>query len=149
MAMPLDGIRVIDWTIWQQGPACSLMLADLGADVIKIEHRETGDPGRGLVMSGGVDLSKIPNSYFEANNRNKRSLTLDLTKPEAKEIVYKLAAVSDVFVQNFRQGVAGRRTVPNVRLSVTNGVGRRGRRSRSGLLDGPTGPARARPGSRD
>ena len=108
MAMPLDGIRVIDWTIWQQGPVCSTMLADLGAEVIKIEKRGTGDPGRYLTNLGGASLAEHPNFYFEANNRNKKSLTLDLKKPEAREIVYALAEQSDVFVQNFRQGVAGR-----------------------------------------
>jgi len=108
MPMPLDGIRVLDWTIWQQGPVCSAMLGDLGADVIKIEEREGGDPGRGMLKLSGVDLSDRPNFYFEANNRNKKSLTLDLKKPEAKEIVYKLAAKSDVFVQNYRHGVAAR-----------------------------------------
>src|SRR5499426_4423255 len=106
MAMPLDGIRVIDWTIWQQGPVCSAMLGDLGADVIKLEARDGGDPGRGLVSIGGANAR--PNFYFEANNRNKKSLTLDLKHPEAREIVYELAAVSDVFVQNFRKGVAAR-----------------------------------------
>ncbi len=106
--MPLEGLRVIDWTIWQQGPVCSAMLGDLGADVIKIESRDGGDPGRALAAIGGSDLSERPNFYFEANNRNKRSLTLDLKQPEAQEIVYKLAAVSDVFVQNFRKGVAER-----------------------------------------
>lgn len=108
MAMPLDGIRVIDWTIWQQGPVCSAMLADLGAEVIKIEDRESGDPGRGLLQMSGVDLSDRPNFYFEANNRGKKSLALDLKKPEARSLVYALAARSDVFVQNFRQGVAAR-----------------------------------------
>jgi len=108
MPMPLDGIRVIDWTIWQQGPVCSAMLGDLGADVIKIEERVGGDPGRGMAKLSGVDLDDRPNFYFEANNRNKRGITLDLKKPEAREIVYALAARSDVFVQNFRKGVADR-----------------------------------------
>ena len=108
MAMPLDGIRVIDWTIWQQGPVASAMLGDLGAEVIKIEERETGDPGRGILSASGVDLSGRPNFYFEANNRNKKGITLDLRKPEAVEIVHRLAEKSDVFVQNCRQGVADR-----------------------------------------
>jgi len=108
MPMPLEGLRIVDWTIWQQGPVCTAMLGDLGAEVIKIEDRVGGDPGRGIVRMSGIDLSDRPNFYFEANNRNKKSLTLDLKKPEAREIVYKLAARSDVFVQNFRKGVAAR-----------------------------------------
>jgi len=109
MAMPLDGIRVIDWTIWQQGPVCSTMLADLGAEVIKIEERGTGDPGRHLASLGGASLAERPNFYFEANNRNKKSLVLDLKKPEATQVLRELVARSDVFVQNFRKGVAERR----------------------------------------
>jgi crotonobetainyl-CoA:carnitine CoA-transferase CaiB-like acyl-CoA transferase len=108
MPAPLDGVRVIDWTIWQQGPVASAMLGDLGADVIKIEERVGGDPGRGVARMAGLDLSARPNFYFEANNRNKRSITLDLKKPEALEIVYGLVAGSDVFVQNYRKGVADR-----------------------------------------
>jgi crotonobetainyl-CoA:carnitine CoA-transferase CaiB-like acyl-CoA transferase len=108
MAMPLDGIRVIDWTIWQQGPVASAMLADLGAEVIKIEDRVEGDPGRGIVRMSGVDTTNRPNFYFEANNRNKKSITLDLKKDAAREIVHALVERSDVFVQNFRKGVAER-----------------------------------------
>jgi crotonobetainyl-CoA:carnitine CoA-transferase CaiB-like acyl-CoA transferase len=108
MHMPLEGMRVIDWTIWQQGPVCSAMLGDLGAEVIKIEERERGDPGRGMIKLSGVDLKDRPNFYFEANNRNKKGLALDLKKPAAREIVYQLVAKSDVFVQNFRLGVAAR-----------------------------------------
>jgi crotonobetainyl-CoA:carnitine CoA-transferase CaiB-like acyl-CoA transferase len=107
MPMPLEGLRVIDWTIWQQGPVASAMLGDLGAEVIKLESRDGGDPGRGLVAIAGTESKRL-NFYFEANNRNKQSLTLDLKQREAREIVYKLAAVSDVFVQNFRKGVADR-----------------------------------------
>ena len=106
MPMPLEGLRVIDWTIWQQGPVASAMLGDLGAEVIKLENKDGGDPGRGIVAIAG-QKAKL-NFYFEANNRNKQSLALDLKKPEAREIVHRLAAVSDVFVQNFRKGVADR-----------------------------------------
>ena len=108
MPLPLEGIRVLDWTIWQQGPVATAMLADRGAEVIKIESRDGGDPGRGLGAIAGVDVSSRASFYFEANNRGKQSITLDLKRPEAREIVHKLAAKSDVFVQNFRKGVADR-----------------------------------------
>ena len=108
MTMPLEGIRVIDWTIWQQGPVASVMLGDLGAEVIKVEERVGGDPGRGVLRAQGLDLTDRPNFYFEANNRNKKSLTVDLKKPEGVEIVHRLADGADVFVQNFRHGVAAR-----------------------------------------
>jgi crotonobetainyl-CoA:carnitine CoA-transferase CaiB-like acyl-CoA transferase len=108
MPMPLEGIRVIDWTIWQQGPVASVMLGDLGAEVIKIEERVGGDPGRGVLRAQGLDLKDRPNFYFEANNRNKLSLAIDLKKPAGVAIVQRLAEQADVFVQNFRKGVAGR-----------------------------------------
>ncbi len=120
MPMPLDGIRVIDWTIWQQGPVASLMLGDLGADVIKIEERVGGDPGRGILKAQGLDLRDRPNFYFEANNRNKRSLTVDLKKPEGVAIVQRLAERADVFVQNFRKGVAGRLGLDAATLRARN-----------------------------
>ena len=108
MHRPLEGVRILDWTIWQQGPVSTMMLADLGAEVIKLEERVGGDPGRGVMSVAGamIGASSGPNFYFEANNRHKKSLTLDLKKPEAREIVYKLVEKSDVFVQNFRKGVA-------------------------------------------
>ncbi|MCA9511570.1 MAG: CoA transferase [Myxococcota bacterium] len=106
MPRPLEGIRVVDWTIWQQGPVASAMLADLGAEVIKVESRDGGDPGRGLVAIQGTAVRA--NFYFEGLNRGKQSLALDLKKPEAREILYRLVAKSDVFVQNFRKGVAER-----------------------------------------
>ncbi len=106
---PLDGIRIIDWTIWQQGPVATQMLADLGAEVIKIEERERGDPGRGIAAIAGSATGKGGrNYYFEANNKHKKSIALDLKRPEAREILYRLAAQSDIFVQNFRKGVAAR-----------------------------------------
>ncbi len=120
MPMPLEGIRVIDWTIWQQGPVASVMLGDLGADVIKVEERVGGDPGRGILKAQGLDLRDRPNFYFEANNRNKRSLTVDLKKPEGVAIVQRLAERADVFVQNFRKGVAGRLGLDAATLRARN-----------------------------
>jgi len=160
MSGPLDGIRVIDWTIWQQGPVASMMLADLGADVIKLEERTGGDPGRGILRAGGVDLTSMPNFYFEAHNRGKRSITLDLRRPEAKEIVHRLVARSDVFVQNFRPGAAERMELDyrslrphNERLVYASGsgFGRRGPDAerpcmdylglaRSGIMNAAGGP---------
>ena len=120
MTLPLEGVRVLDWTIWQQGPVASAMLGDLGAEVIKLEERESGDPGRYLAAVGGSGLADRPNFYFEANNRNKKSLTLDLKQPEAREIVYALVEKSDVFVQNFRKGVAERLGIDAKTLRARN-----------------------------
>ncbi len=122
MKRPLDGVRIIDWTIWQQGPVSTMMLADLGAEVIKIEERVGGDPGRGVLSIAGalVGATSGPNFYFEANNRHKQSLTLDLKNPKATEIVYKLAEKSDVFVQNFRKGVADKLGIGYETLSERN-----------------------------
>jgi CoA:oxalate CoA-transferase len=144
MPMPLEGIRVLDWTIWQQGPVCSTILGDFGADVIKIEERVGGDPGRGLLRLAGLEVSERPNFYFTANNRNKRGITLDLKKPEAREIVYRLTKTSDVFVQNFRKGVADRlgigyadlkRHNPRIVYANANGYGPRGAESASPSFD--------------
>ncbi len=120
MPMPLEGVRVIDWTIWQQGPVASAMLGDLGAEVIKIEERSAGDPGRGMLRMSGVDLADRPNFYFEANNRNKKSVAVDLKKPEGVAVVHDLVATADVFVQNFRQGVAERLGLGPARLRRLN-----------------------------
>ena len=135
MPMPLEGIRVIDWTIWQQGPVCSAILGDLGADVVKVEERVGGDPGRGMLRASGLDLGDRPNFYFEANNRNKRGITLDLKKPEGREVFYRLIEKADVFVQNFRVGVADRlgigwdelrRRNPKLIYAAANGYGTEG-----------------------
>jgi len=121
MDAPLKGIRVIDWTIWQQGPVATTMLADMGAEVIKIEERGKGDPGRHIFSMGGASAQRGGvNYYFEANNRHKQSIALDLSKPAAREIVYKLAEKSDVFVQNFRKGVAERLGLGYKELSAWN-----------------------------
>jgi crotonobetainyl-CoA:carnitine CoA-transferase CaiB-like acyl-CoA transferase len=99
---PLDGIRIVDWTIWQQGPVAGAMLGDLGAEVIKIEERERGDGGRAMLSFD--ESGKSP--YWEMNNRNKKSITIDLKNPEGVELVRRLIDRSDVFVQNFRPSIA-------------------------------------------
>ncbi|UGQ11767.1 CoA transferase [Yinghuangia sp. ASG 101] len=101
-AGPLEGVRVVDWTIWQQGPVAGAMLGDLGADVIKIEERRGGDSGRAMLAFPDTGASP----YFEVNNRNKRSIAVDLKKPEGVALVRGLASTADVFLQNFRPPVA-------------------------------------------
>lgn len=122
MARPLEGYRVLDWTIWQQGPVATMMLADLGAEVIKIEERVGGDPGRGVMSIAGSTTGGEGkrNYYFEANNRHKKSVALDLKRPEGREIVYRLVEKSDVFVQNFRKGVAAKLGLDYATLSRYN-----------------------------
>ncbi|MBM3133074.1 MAG: CoA transferase [Chloroflexi bacterium] len=111
MGMALEGIQVLDWSQWQQGPIASMLLGDLGADVIKIEERTGGDPARGAIRVGGNFVAKNlmqRNPYFEIGNRNKRSIALDLKKESARRIVYRLVERADVFVHNFRPSAAER-----------------------------------------
>ncbi|HJX60304.1 MAG TPA: CoA transferase [Thermodesulfobacteriota bacterium] len=97
---PLDGVRVVEITMFQQGPVAGMRLGDLGADVIKIEAK-TGDPGRGFMkMIGAMAGLKGRNYYFEHNNRNKRSMVLDLKRKEGMEIFSRLMDTADVFLNN-------------------------------------------------
>jgi len=104
MASALDGIRVLDLTLWQQGSYASAMLADLGADVIKIEAPGSPDPGRRFLFHPELGLS----IYFEAHNRGKRSLALDLKKPQGKAAFFRLVERADVFLNNLRLGAVKR-----------------------------------------
>jgi CoA:oxalate CoA-transferase len=116
MQTPLEGIRVIDLTQFQQGPVSTMLLADMGAEVIKIEARGKGDPGRHFGPWGPGGTS----AYFEANNRNKKSITVDTRKEKGKEIVYRLVKKADIFAQNFRPGVAARLGFGYEKLSEIN-----------------------------
>jgi len=121
MNMPLEGIRVVDWTIWQQGSLASSMLGDLGAEVIKVEDRIIGDPGRGLMKVASAGTGQAGrNFYWECNNRSKKGIAVDLGTEKGKEIIYRLVEKSDVFVQNFRQGVAGKLGLDYATLSSYN-----------------------------
>ena len=105
MPKPLEGIRVLDWTAWQQGPIATALLADMGADVIKIEPPE-GEPGRGLLKMYGAELPL--NFYYQNQNRGKRGIVLDLAKEKGREVLYKLVEKADVFVTNYRESAAKR-----------------------------------------
>ena len=98
---PLNGVKVVACSTAQAGTVPYMLMADLGAEVIKIEQPGKGDPSRSQGMVPGY-----PSSYFETNNRGVKSLTLDLKAPEAKEILYQLVKQADVFGQNFRPGAA-------------------------------------------
>jgi len=101
---PLTGIRILDLSRIIAGPLCTQQLADMGAEVIKIENPAGGDDTRRMAEPGVDGLSH----FFLAFNRNKRSVALDIRKPEALEVLHALLARSDVLVQNFRPGVMNR-----------------------------------------
>ncbi len=103
MPGPLDGIRIIDLTTMISGPLATMTLADQGAEVIKIEHPEGGDHSRQVTgRRGGFSAS------FLNNNRGKKSVTLNLKDPRGVDAALRLCEGADVFVQNFRPGVAER-----------------------------------------
>ncbi|UWS80598.1 CoA transferase [Phaeobacter sp. G2] len=104
--LPLDGIRVIDFTQVMLGPCATQMLADFGADVIKVERPGAGDLSRGFY--GEDSEEAVNNAVFASLNRNKRSVEIDTKSPEGKQMVYDLVRESDVVVDNFRAGVMAR-----------------------------------------
>ena len=146
LELPLSGVRILDWTIRQAGPSATQYLADMGAEVIKVELPTGGDPhraanndiGRGLMLANGVRYD------FENRNRNKKSVAIDLSKEEGKQIIYALVAKADVFVQNFRYGVPKKLSMDYQTLQKYNsslvymnctGYGRKGKRASQPALD--------------
>lgn len=99
----MNGIRVVEVAAWTYVPVAGAILAEWGADVLKIEHPDTGDPQRGLVSSGLIPAGGV-NHMFELPNRGKRSVGLDLKSEEGRELLMKLIATADVFLTNFRPG---------------------------------------------
>src|ERR1700719_962539 len=104
MSKPLDGIRIIDFTHVQAGPACTQLLAWFGADVVKVERPGSGDVTRSQLR----DIPDTDALYFTMLNSNKKSLTLDTKKPEGKKVLEKLIKRSDVLVENFGPGALDR-----------------------------------------
>lgn len=111
----LDGIRVVDLTRYLSGPTLTMLLADLGAEVIKVESPRTGDPAR---ESGPFHDSE--SVYFMASNRNKRSLAVDTRESEGKEILQDLVAETDVLVDNFRPGTLDAMGLDSETLNTLN-----------------------------
>jgi crotonobetainyl-CoA:carnitine CoA-transferase CaiB-like acyl-CoA transferase len=101
MGFPLSGVRILDLSLIMAGPYCTLILGDLGAEVIKIERPGEGEGARGVPPH----FFEGESAYFIAMNRNKKSMTLDLKNNKGREVFYELAKKSDIVIDNFRPGV--------------------------------------------
>ncbi len=134
MVKILKNIRVIELGTYITGPAAAMHLADLGADVIKVERPGSGDPFR--AFKGG-----LYSPHYQTYNRNKRSIALDTAEPEGRALLHELIAGADVFIQNFRPGLAEKLGAGEAELRAVNP--RLIYCAISGF--GPTGPARDRP----
>jgi len=107
MTGPLNGLRVFDLTRILAGPTCTQILGDLGADVIKIERPGAGDDTRGFAppyIRDGDGADTGESAYFCGANRNKRSITIDLTKPQGQDLARRLIAKCDILAENFKTG---------------------------------------------
>ena len=102
MSLPLSGVRVLDLSRVLAGPLCGMVLGDFGAEVIKVEHPERGDDTR----DWGMRVGSTQTTYFNSVNRNKQSVTVDLQSSQGRDLLLKLAAQSDVVIQNFKFGGA-------------------------------------------
>ena len=139
MSLPLDGVKVLDFTAVMAGPYCTLMLADMGADVVKIESFPEGDGSRRF------DPKVNGESYcFAVLNRNKKSVALNLKDPRGKDVFLKLARDADIVIENYRPGVtrslgidypAIRAINPDVIYASISGFGQTGPYSRKGGFD--------------
>lgn len=135
---PLHNIRILDMTRALAGPYCTMMLGDLGADVIKVERPLSGDESRGWGPPFvGAPYGPYPgeSAYFIAANRNKRSVTVNIQSAEGQEIIRRLAGISDVLVENYRTGDLDKlglgyndlhRLYPNLIYCSISGYGRTG-----------------------
>jgi crotonobetainyl-CoA:carnitine CoA-transferase CaiB-like acyl-CoA transferase len=98
---PLEGIRVLEVAMYGFVPSAGAVLAEWGADVVKVEHAVTGDPQRGLRQTGLLRVEGDPNPNIEHANRGKRSIGLDMSVPEGREVLHELARRADVFLTSF------------------------------------------------
>jgi crotonobetainyl-CoA:carnitine CoA-transferase CaiB-like acyl-CoA transferase len=144
MSGPLAGIRVVEVAQWWFVPAAGAVLADWGAEVIKIEHPVGGDPQRGLVTSGLIPNTGGVNFMVEQSNRGKKSIAIDLAKPEGLELLHRLIAEADVFLTNFLPAARRRlridvadvqRVNPRIIYARGHGQGARGPDAEKGGYD--------------
>ncbi len=144
-ARALDGIRVLSFEIQVAGPYCTMMLADQGANVIKVERPEGGDTARGGAPRIKNDKGETQSGYFLRFNRNKRSLTLNLKSDRGRQIFRELARKSDVVVENFRPGLLDEMGIGYKALSELNPGLIYACISGFGSLEGFLGPYSKRP----
>jgi crotonobetainyl-CoA:carnitine CoA-transferase CaiB-like acyl-CoA transferase len=143
---PMDGIKVVEVAAWTFVPAAGAVLAEWGADVLKIERPDGGDPQRGLVSSGLVPSGASGVNFFiEQPNHGKRSVALDLQHPKGRELLYKLCETADVFLTNWLPGPRSRAKIdvedikainPNIIYVRGHGQGSRGPDADKGGYDG-------------
>ena len=119
MSKALEGIRVVDLTVWFQGPVAAQHLADFGADVIKIERPQGGDQGRGVRSIKSLEVGDW-NQYFLVINRNKKSMAIDLKKAAGQEILYRLVEKSDVFLSNLSMDLLASWNLSYAKLASIN-----------------------------
>src|SRR6516225_1854382 len=141
---PLEGIRVLEVAMYGFVPSAGAVLAEWGADVVKVEHAVTGDPQRGLRQTGMLRVEGDPNPNIEHANRGKRSIGLDMSVPEGKDVLLELARRADVFLTSFLPGhrkkfgidVDDIRAVnPKIIYARGSGLGPRGAESVKGGYD--------------
>lgn len=146
MSGPLDGVRVIEVSSWMFVPSAGAVLVDWGAEVLKIEHPETGDPQRGLITSGLVPGGPDGvNFMMEQPNRGKQSVGIDISNPEGREALLKLVESADVFLTNYMPKVRRKLRIdvddirernPNIVIARGTGQGPKGPDAEKGGYDG-------------
>ncbi|MCX5998017.1 MAG: CoA transferase [Chloroflexi bacterium] len=145
MSKPLEGMTVLEWGVFHAGPGATAILGDLGAEVIKIEQPGIGDPIRLITSFGKANVSLHGRSlFYEGANRHKKSVVVDLKTEKGREIVYRLAAKSDVFVTNIRRKAVQKLQMtystlselnPRLIYATVSGYGPEGPESDQGAFD--------------
>ena len=145
MTKVMQGVRVLEVAQFTYVPAAGAILADWGADVIKVEHPVRGDTQRGFLNMGGVKLDPLRHTLFEHPNRGKRSIGIDLATEEGQEVLYELAKTADVFLTNYLPQVRQknkfdvehiRAVNPNIVYARGSALGNKGPEREIGGFDG-------------